>query len=266
MYSFDYHRSESVRDALTLFSSADEAQWLAGGMTLLPAMKLRLTAPGVLIDLAGIDELNGIRCVNDDLVIGAMTVHREVAESAEVRTAIPALAALAGGIGDVQVRNRGTLGGSISNNDPAADYPAAILGLNATITTTRREIAADEFFPGFFETALAPDEIIHHVSFPRPELAGYVKFPNPASRYAIVGVMVTKCGDEVRVAVTGAGPCVFRASELEQALAVDFSPRALKNTGFSSEHLNDDLHASAEYRAHLLTVMARRAIEAALDR
>ncbi len=235
-------------------------------MTLLPAMKLRLAAPSVLIDLAGIADLNGIRLAGNDLVIGAMALHRAVADSIEIGTAIPALAALARGIGDVQVRNRGTLGGSISNNDPVADYPAAILGLNATITTTRREIGADEFFTGLFETALAPDEIIRQVSFPVPEFAGYVKFPNPASRYAIVGVMVSKREDEVRVAVTGAGPCVFRASELEQALTADFSPRALEGIEFSPENFNDDLHASAEYRAHLVTVMARRAVEAASGR
>ena len=266
MYPFAYHRPGSVREAQAVFSSAAEAQWLAGGMTLLPAMKLRLAAPGVLIDLAGIDELNGIRRRDDDLEIGALTVHRAVADSIEIGTAIPALAAMARGIGDVQVRNRGTLGGSIANNDPAADYPAAILGLNATIATTRREIAADEFFTGLFETALAPDEIIRHVSFPVPELAGYVKFPNPASRYAIVAVMVAKRSGEVRVAVTGAGPSVFRAAELEQALAAEFTPRALQGFEFSPENLNDDLHASAEYRAHLVTVMARRAVEVALGR
>ena len=212
MYSFDYHRPGSVREAQAVFSSAGEAEWLAGGMTLLPAMKLRLAAPGVLIDLAGIAELDGVRLVGDALEIGAMAVHRAVADSVEIGTAVPALAALAHGIGDIQVRNRGTLGGSISNNDPAADYPAAILGLNATITTTRRKIVADEFSTGLFETALTPDEIIRHVSFPVPEAAGYVKFPSPASRYAIVGVMVAKWSDEVRVAVTGAGSCVFRAT------------------------------------------------------
>jgi carbon-monoxide dehydrogenase medium subunit len=235
-------------------------------MTLLPAMKLRLAAPLVLIDLAGLDDLNGIGPVDNEVAVGAMTVHREVAGSERIRTAIPALAALAGGIGDVQVRNRGTLGGSVSNNDPAADYPAAILGLNATITTTRRQIVADEFFTGLFDTILKDNEIICHVSFPVPELAAYVKFSNPASRYAIVGVMVAKRGEDIRVAVTGAGACVFRVPELEQALAADFTPAALTGIEFGSAGLNEDLHASAKYRAHLITVLTRRAVEAALGR
>ena len=266
MYPFDYHRPTTLAEAQALSAAASEAQWLAGGMTLLPALKLRLAAPSVLIDLAGLDDLNGIGLVDNGVTVGAMTVHREVAESDQIRTAIPALAALAGGIGDVQVRNRGTLGGSVSNNDPAADYPAAILGLNATITTTRRQIVADEFFTGLFETVLANDEIIHHISFPVPELAAYVKFSNPASRYAIVGVMVAKHGEDVRVAVTGAGACVFRAPELEQALAADFAPDALTGIEFGSVELNEDIHASAEYRAHLITVLTRRAVEAALGR
>ena len=266
MYPFDYYRPTSVTEAQAAFAEASEAQWLAGGMTLLPAMKLRLAVPLVLIDLAGLDDLNGIGPVDNEVAVGAMTVHREVAGSERIRTAIPALAALAGGIGDVQVRNRGTLGGSVSNNDPAADYPAAILGLNATITTTRRQIVADEFFTGLFDTILKDNEIICHVSFPVPELAAYVKFSNPASRYAIVGVMVAKQGEDIRVAVTGAGACVFRVPELEQALAADFTPAALTGIEFGSVGLNEDLHASAEYRAHLITVLTRRAVEAALGR
>ncbi len=266
MYPFDYRRPRSVVEAQAAFSASGEPRWLAGGMTLLPAMKLRLAAPGALIDLADIEELKGIELEAHDLAIGSMTIHREVAESVEVRNLIPALAELAGSIGDVQVRNRGTLGGSVSNNDPAADYPAAILGLDATIATTQRDIAADEFFTGLFETALLADEIIRHVSFPIPELAGYVKFPNPASRYAIAGVMVAKRSAVVRVAVTGAGPCVFRATRLEQALEGEFTPQALDGIEVSAERLNEDLHASAEYRAHLVTVLAGRAVEAALGR
>ncbi len=260
MYPFEYRRPNSLNEAQAAFSASDEAQWLAGGMTLLPAMKLRLASPGSLIDLAGIDELKGIRLTDNGVAIGSMTTHREVAESAVVSQAIPALAQLAHRIGDVQVRNRGTLGGSVSNNDPAADYPAAVLALGATITTTQRDIAADEFFTGLFETALVPGEIVRHINFPIPELAAYVKFPNPASRYAIVGVMVARRGTVVRVAVTGAGPCVYRASELEQALAAKFSARALDGIEVSAEQLNEDLHASAAYRAHLITVLTGRAV------
>jgi carbon-monoxide dehydrogenase medium subunit len=197
--------------------------------------------------------------VNGDITVGAMTRHDTVARAGDIIDSIPALAVLAGGIGDSQVRNRGTIGGSISNSDPAADYPAAVLGLKATITTSRREIASDEFFTGLFETALETGEIVKQVRFPIPDCAGYVKFPNPASRYAVVGVMVSKTGSDVRVAVTGAGAAAFRVEEMEQALMADFNPEALRDIEFSATDLNEDLHASAEYRAHLVNVMARRA-------
>ena len=191
-----------------------------------------------------------------------MTRHAEVAESPEVQKAIPALAKLAGGIGDPMVRNRGTIGGSIANNDPAADYPSAVLGLGATVHTSKRNIPGDEFFTGMFETALEPGEMVTAVTFPVPEKAAYMKFPNPASRYAIVGVFVSKTGGNVRVAVTGAGPCVFRAEEMEKALAKDFSPKAIEGIKLSAADLNADIHASADYRAHLIGVMARRAVAA----
>ena len=260
MYPFDYHRPTSLKEATNLFQAADDPQWLAGGMTLLPAMKLRLTAPSNLIDLAGLDDLKGLEKINGSIHVGAMTLHDVVARSPDVRQNIPALAALASGIGDSQVRNRGTIGGSISNSDPAADYPAAILGLDATIITTCRQIASDDFFTNLFETALESGEIVKQVSFPIPDCAGYVKFPNPASRYAIVGVMVSKTGSAVRVAVTGAGASAFRVAEMEQALMADFRPEVLHEIQISSDDLNEDLHASAEYRAHLVNVMARRAV------
>jgi carbon-monoxide dehydrogenase medium subunit len=259
VYPFEYHRPASLKEAFDLFQASDDPQWLAGGMTLLPAMKLRLTAPSALIDLAGLEELQGLQRLDGSIVVGAMTLHDAVARSQDVRENISALAVLASGIGDSQVRNRGTIGGSISNSDPAADYPAAVLGLDATIMTTRREIVSDDFFTGFFETALEPGEIVKQVSFPIPDCAGYVKFPNPASRYAIVGVMVSKTGPAVRVTVTGAGASAFRVAEMEQALMADFNPDALHGIQIPPDYLNEDLHASAEYRAHLVNVMARRA-------
>jgi carbon-monoxide dehydrogenase medium subunit len=263
MHAFRYHRARSLAEAERLYADAADARFLAGGMTLLPAMKLRLAAPSDLIDLAALGELRGVRVDRDRLIVGAMTLHAEVAESSEVRSRIPALAILAEGIGDAQVRNRGTIGGSIANSDPAADYPAAVLGLGATIVTTRREIAADDFFLGLFETALEPGELVTAVSFPIPERAGYVKFPNPASRYAIVGVMASRVAGAARVAVTGAGACAFRVAPMEQALAAAFSPDVLAGIEVAADDLNDDLHADAEYRAHLVGVIARRAVQAA---
>jgi len=263
MYNFSYHRPDSLDAAKSLFTGADDPKFLAGGMTLVPTMKQRLAAPSDLIDLGAIGDLQGVKVDGKTVVVGAMTTHAAVAASKEVARAIPALANLAGGIGDPQVRNRGTIGGSIANNDPAADYPAAIVGLNATVHTDRRTIAADDFFPAMFETALEESELITAVQFPVPERAGYVKFPNPASRYAVVGVMVAKTADGVRVAVTGAGPCVFRVPEMEAALAKSFAPDAIKDIKVSADDLNTDIHASADYRAHLVTVMARRAVEAA---
>ena len=263
MYAFAYHRPTTVAEAVSLLQGATDGRFLAGGHTLLPTLKQRLASPSDLVDLGAIGELKGIRQEGGALVIGATTPHAEVAASETVRSTIPALAHLAEHIGDAQVRNRGTIGGSIANNDPASDYPAAVLGLNATVRTNQREIAADDYFTGMFETALREHEIITAVRFPKPAKAGYVKFPNPASRYAIVGVMVAQTDGGVRVAVTGAGPCVFRLSEFEQALAPDFSPGALDSLSVSAADLNTDIHASAEYRAHLIKVMAKRAVQAA---
>jgi aerobic carbon-monoxide dehydrogenase medium subunit len=263
MYDFTYHRPKSLAEAARLLAGKDEAKLVAGGMTLIPTLKQRLARPTDLVDLAAITELKGIKRDGDAVVIGAMTPHADVAASAEVKKAIPALAHLADLIGDPQVRNRGTLGGSISNADPAADYPAGVVGLGATVVTNNRKIAADEFFKGLFETALEPGEIVTSVSFPVPEKAGYAKFPNPASRYAVVGVFVARTGGGVRVAVTGAGPSVFRFKEMEAALAKDFSPKALDGVKVAAKGLNSDIHASAEYRAHLVGVMAKRAVQAA---
>jgi aerobic carbon-monoxide dehydrogenase medium subunit len=263
MYAFEYHRPTTVADAVSLLQGASEAKLLAGGHTLIPTLKQRLAQPSDLVDLRGIGELKGIREEGDRLVIGATTTHAEVAASEVVKRAIPALASLAEHIGDAQVRNCGTIGGSIANNDPAADYPAAIVGLNARVKTNQREIAADDFFTGMFETALGDAEIITSVSFPKPTKAGYVKFPNPASRYAIVGVMVAQTGGQTRVAVTGAAPSVFRLSDFEQALAGNFAASALDGLSVPSADLNSDIHASAEYRAHLVKVMAKRAVAAA---
>ena len=263
MHDFTYHRPTNLADAAKALGGASEAKIIAGGMTLVPTMKQRLASPSDLIDLAGIAELKGIKLEGNTVTIGAMTTHAEVADSADVKKAIPALAALAEGIGDPQVRHRGTIGGSISNNDPAADYPAAILGLDATIVTNKRKIKADDFFKGMFETALAGDEIVTSVSFPKPEKAGYAKFPNPASRYAMVGVMVAKTAGDVRVAVTGAGPSVFRQKDMEKALSGSFSADALKGVTVDSEGLNSDIHGAADYRAHLVGVMAGRAVAAA---
>jgi carbon-monoxide dehydrogenase medium subunit len=262
MKSFAYHRPETVPQAVALLAS-DTAKPLAGGMTLLPTMKLRLAAPGAMIDLSAIPGLSGIAVSAMHLTIGAMTTHDTVARSADVAKAIPALAKLAGGIGDPAVRNRGTIGGSLANNDPTADYPAAVLALGATIVTDKREIAADDFFKGLFETALGTGEIITAVRFPLPQAAGYAKMPNPASRFAIVGVFVAKFATGVRVGVTGAGPCVFRPSAIEAALTKNFAPAAIEKIVIDAAPLQSDIHADAEYRAHLTTVMAQRAVVAA---
>ena len=262
MHAFTYRRATSLADAVAAFKGAEDGAYLSGGHTLLPAMKQRLAAPSDVIDLAGLDELIGIVVDADAVSIGALTPHAAVAASAEVQAAIPALAALAGKIGDPQVRNKGTIGGSIANNDPAADYPAALVGLDATVVTERRSIAADDFFTGLFETALEEGEIVTAVRFPRPRRAGYAKFPNPASRYAIVGVMAAETAGGVRIAVTGAGPCVFRATAMEAALGGRLDAEATL-PALSPEGLNSDIHASAEYRAHLVGVMAQRAMAAA---
>ena len=263
MYRFDYHRAASVAEAADRLKAAEDGTLMAGGQTLIPTLKQRLAAPTDVIDLTGIADIVGVAVEGGQVTVGAMTTHAEVAASDEVRSAIPALAALADGIGDPQVRNRGTLGGSIANNDPAADYPAALLGLGAVVITNAREIGADDFFTGMFETALDDGEIVTAVRFPVPRAAAYVKFPNPASRYAIVGVFVARTGDGVRVAVTGAGPGVFRVPEMEAALAANFSADAVAGIAVAPDDLNADLHASADYRASLVTTMAKRAVAAA---
>jgi len=263
MYAFQYRKPNTLADAAAVLARNADAKLLAGGQSLVASMKLRLINPSDIVDLSGVKDLAGIKAESQAVVIGAMTRHATVAASPEVKKAIPALAALAGGIGDRMVRNMGTLGGSVANNDPAADYPAALLALGASVITDKRKIAADDFFKGLFETALQPGEIITAVSFPIPKRAAYMKFRNPASRYALVGVFVADFGNGVRVAVTGAGPGVFRVPEMEKALAAKFSPEAIANIKVPEGNLNSDLHAAADYRAHLIGVMAKRAVEAA---
>ncbi len=262
MYNFAYQRPKSLSEAIAISEKAEEGLFLAGGMTLIPALKLRLTNPSDLIDLSELADLKGIRQEQNMLVVGAMMNHAQVAAALEIRSVLPALADLAESIGDPQVRNRGTIGGSISNSDPAADYPAAVVGLGATVRTNKRSIAADDFFTGLFETALKVNELVVEVHFPIPKRASYMKFPNPASRYAVVGVMVAEHEDSMRVAVTGAGASVFRVPEMELALKANFSPEAIEDIAVSADGLNEDMHASAEYRAHLITVMAKRAVAA----
>ncbi|HEX2527719.1 MAG TPA: xanthine dehydrogenase family protein subunit M [Geminicoccus sp.] len=260
MYAFGYHRPGSVADAVKLLADNPDAKLLAGGQTFIPTLKQRLAQPSDVIDLGGIPDLQTIRAEGDRLVIGAMVKHAAVAKDSTVRSMIPALAAMAGDIGDVQVRNRGTIGGSVSNNDPAADYPGAVVALGATVTTDRRTIAGEDFFTGMFETALEEGEILTSIAFPKPIAAAYEKFRNPASRYAMVGVFVAKLPSGVRVAVTGAGPCVFRLPDFEAALASNFSASAIENLTVDASGLNSDIHASADYRAHLVKVVAKRAL------
>jgi carbon-monoxide dehydrogenase medium subunit len=265
MYSFTYHRASGLRQATNMLGKLEEPKLLAGGQSLLPAMKLRLASHPNLIDLDRVEGLSGIELKGRSLIVGAMTRHAEVASSPVVQEAIPALAHLANEIGDPAVRHRGTIGGSIANDDPNADYPAAVLGLGATVVTTKRRIAADDFFKGLFETALEPDEIITKVQFPLPKKAAYVKFPNPASRFALVGVFVSKRGSENRVAVTGAGASgVFRVTAFEEALKKRFSPKSLEGLTVPADGMSSDIHGSAEYRAHLIGVLARRAVAAAV--
>jgi aerobic carbon-monoxide dehydrogenase medium subunit len=265
MYAFTLQRPSSVRQAANLLAKSEDAKLLAGGQTLIPTMKQRLASPASLIDLSLIEGLSGIELRGRSIVIGAMTRHAEVADSPVVQENLPALAELAGEIGDPHVRNMGTIGGSLANNDPNADYPAGALGLGATIVTNKRRIAADEFFTGMFETALGADEIITKVMFPLPKKAAYVKFANPASRYALVGVFVSKRGREIRVAVTGAGANgVFRVTAFEEALQRRFGPKSLDGLSVPATGLNSDIHGSAEYRAHLIGVLARRAVAAAV--
>jgi carbon-monoxide dehydrogenase medium subunit len=261
---FRYVRAKTPAEAETLFRGSSDARYIAGGQTLIPTMKQRLAAPADLIDIARIASLCFIRREANTIVIGAGTCHADVAASEVVRCAIPALAMLAGEIGDPAVRHKGTLGGSIANNDPAADYPAGVLGLGAHVKTTARTIAADGFFTGMFETALEPGEIVTEISFPLPRRAGYAKFLNPASRYAMVGVFVADFAAGVRVAVTGAAPCVFRFAEMEAAITGNFAPEAIAGITIAAGGLNSDLFGSAEYRAHLVGIMAQRAIAAAM--
>lgn len=261
--TFAFQQAASLADAARAAAGNAEAKIIAGGQSLLGAIKLGLAAPEALIDISGLADLKGLRIDGGKMHIGAMSTHATVAASRELQQTIPALADLAGRIGDRQVRNRGTLGGSLANNDPAACYPAAVLGLGATVHTDRRSIAADDFFKGLYETALQPGEIITSVSFPIPEKAAWQKFKQPASRFSIVGVFVAKTAAGVRVAVTGAGACVFRASDIEKALAASWSPAAAQAVTVSDEGLNSDLHGSALYRAALIPVLAARAVAAA---
>jgi carbon-monoxide dehydrogenase medium subunit len=260
--NFEFHRPGSVADAVTLLRGNEAAKLLAGGQSLLPVMKLDLAQPEALVSLAKVGGLSEIRSDGGALVIGALVTHAEVAASPEVRQRIPGLAGLAAGIGDAQIRNRGTLGGSLAHADPAADYPAAVLALGATIETDRRRIAADDYFTGLFQSALETDEILTAVHFPVPECSAYAKFAHPASKYAVVGVMVAKTAGGVRVAVTGAGSKVFRLTALESALAANFSPDAVGASVVDPGELRSGGEASPEYLAHLVSVMARRAVQA----
>jgi len=263
MYSVNYHRAASLADAAKR-AQTGEAKYLSGGMTLIPAMKTRLSAPSDLVDLMHVAELKGISVAGGTVRIGAATTHAEVAGNAALKAACPAICHLAAHIGDPHVRHRGTIGGSVANNDPAADYPAALLALNATVVTNKREVAAEDFFTGLFETALEEGEIVTAVSFKVPAKSGYAKFPNPASRYAMTGVFVAKDGSGVRAAVTGAGENgVFRSAPIEAALAQSFDATALAGVSAKPDGLISDLHGSAEYRANLVVVMAKRAVTAA---
>jgi carbon-monoxide dehydrogenase medium subunit len=260
VYKFNYHRPANLEEAARLFGEADDGFYLSGGQTLIPTLKQRLASPSDVIDLSGIAGLRGIDVRDGMVSVGAFTRHAEVAASAAIREALPVLAHLAGLIGDAQVRNMGTLGGSVANSDPAADYPAAVIGLGATLHTQSRTIAADDYFRDLFETALEPGEILARIDFPIPDRAAYRKFPNPASRYAVAGVLVADFGGSIRIGVTGAGPCAFRASAMEAALSADLRPETARATEIPADNLNSDMHASAEYRANLVQVMAERAV------
>lgn len=264
MYETNYHRASSVEDAAKMMQAADDGKYVAGGQTLIPTMKQRLASPSDLVDLRHIASMKGITVSGRHVKIGAGTTHYEVASDSALAQVCPAICHLAAHIGDPAVRHMGTIGGSIANNDPAADYPSAMLALDATIVTNKRSIKAGDFFTGLFETALEDDEIVTAVEFEAPEKAAYQKFPNPASRYAMTGVFVAKNGGDVRVAVTGAGEDgVFRASDIESALAANFSPASVDGVNISANGLMSDIHATAEYRANLVKVMAKRAVAAA---
>lgn len=262
MHPFTYHKPVTVAEARELLESQEDAKLLAGGMTLFPTMKMRLAAPTDLVDLAGIEELYELNVTPEQVTVGAMVTHAEVADSRQLQAAVPALSTLAQHIGDAQVRNRGTLGGSLANSDPAADYPAAALALNATVRTDQRDIPIDLYFTGMFETALNEYELITSVTFERPVRAAYAKFPNPASRYAVVGVFVAQMSDgNVRVAITGAASCAYRDERFEQALTQSLDAVSLEGITPDASGFNEDVFASAEYRAHLVTVMTRQAVE-----
>jgi carbon-monoxide dehydrogenase medium subunit len=260
MQAFVYQQPTSVADAVKALGASGDGRFIAGGQSLLPSMRLGLAAPEALVDLDRVDELKGIRRDGDRLVVGAMARHADIAASADVRALVPALAHMAEMIGDRQVRNRGTIGGSLANNDPAACYPAAVLALDATVRTDRREIAAKDFFKGFYETALQPDELIVSVAFTKPEKSAYYKFRQQASHFAMVGVFVAKTSAGTRVAVTGAGPVVFRVAALEAALDRAFAPASCDGITIPADGLNSDIHASADYRAHLIPVLTKRAV------
>ncbi len=260
MYQFNYHTPATLEEARALFADAEDGIYLAGGQTLIPTMKQRLAAPTDVIDLAGVSGMTGIDVSADVVRVGALTRHDDVASSAQIQSTLPVLSDVAGGIGDGQVRNVGTMGGAVANSDPAADYPAAVIGLGATIHTQSREIAADDYFKNLFETALEPGEIITRIDYPVPQRAAYAKFPNPASRYAVVGVLIADFAGSIRVGVTGAGPCAFRATGIEDVLNADLTPDALDSVAVPDAGFNSDLHASAEYRAHLVKIMAQRAL------
>jgi aerobic carbon-monoxide dehydrogenase medium subunit len=263
MYSFEYQRAADPKSAVSAITADSDAKYLAGGQSLLPTMRLRLAQPSQLIDVTRIPQLKEIRADAQKVTVGAAVCHADVANNADVQRVLPALAWLAGHIGDRQVRALGTIGGSLANNDPAADYPAGVLGLDGTVVTDRRRISAEDFFVGMYETALQPDELIVAVEFPVPEKAAYEKFRNPASHFALAGVFVAKTAGGVRVAITGAAPSVFRATDMENALNADFTEAAARAVTIAPDDLNTDMHASAEYRAHLIPVLTARAIRAA---
>ena len=260
MKTFNYHSAKDIKEASKLASS--NSVFLAGGMTTIPSMKLGLASYKDIINIKEIKKLSGIKVTGKKVIIGATTTHAEVANSKDVKKAIPSLAALAEGIGDPQVRNRGTIGGSIANNDPAADYPSACIALNATINTNNRKIDAEIFFRGMFETSLKKTEVIESIEFEVPQKSSYQKLPNPASRYAVVGVYVAKYKSGINVAVTGAKPCVYNNKDLAQALSKNFSPSAIDSVKITSSGMNTDIHASADYRANMVRVFAKKAVDA----
>ena len=261
MYELEYTKPSNISNAVNEFDQSKDGKYLAGGMTLIPTLKARLASSDILIDLKEAN-LSNISVTSTHVVIGSMTRHSDVANSTDVQKSIPSLSKLAGGIGDHMVRNCGTIGGSVANNDPSACYPSAVLGLGATITTNDRELSAEDYFMGMFETALNSNEIITQISFPIPDKSSYIKFPNPASRYAMVGVFMAKTGNKVNVAITGASENgVFRSTEIENALSSSFTLESLDSLDISSDGLIGDIHASSNYRANLIKVMAKRALE-----